>query len=66
MAQIKEPPCTERFARWCERTGNKIGGKLFYFPPTRLFSDPDFSPYSALAGFGCAILVTAEAKSKGL
>nr|DAG25090.1 MAG TPA: hypothetical protein [Caudoviricetes sp.] len=26
-----EPPCTERYARWCERSGNHSD-----FPPTRL------------------------------
>ena len=28
---FKEPPCTERYARWCERTVNKIGEILFCF-----------------------------------
>ena len=29
--KLIEPPCTERYARWCERSGN-----LLNFPPTRL------------------------------
>ena len=28
---VIEPPCTERYARWCERSGNHSD-----FPPTRL------------------------------
>jgi len=24
MVLIKEPPCTERYARWCERTDREI------------------------------------------
>ena len=28
-------PYAERHVRWCERSENEIGGKLFHFPPTR-------------------------------
>ena len=27
LVKLVEPPCTERYARWCERSGN-----LFKFP----------------------------------
>ena len=32
----KEPPYAEPHVRWCERSENEVGGKLFHFPPTRL------------------------------
>jgi len=35
LVMFNEPPYAERHVRWCERSENKIGGKLFYFPPTR-------------------------------
>ncbi len=33
----EEPPYAEPHVRWCERSENEIGGKLFHFPPTRLY-----------------------------
>jgi len=33
LVKLIEPPCTERYARWCERSGNHSD-----FPPTRSFS----------------------------
>ena len=30
LVKLIEPPCTERYARWCERSGNHSD-----FPPTR-------------------------------
>ncbi|MDD4592863.1 MAG: hypothetical protein PHG06_20945 [Parabacteroides sp.] len=35
---FNKPPRAERHAWWCERSENEIGGKLFHFPPTRLFA----------------------------
>ncbi len=40
---FNKPPYAERHVRWCERSENEIGGKLFYFPPTR-FSTPTKVP----------------------
>ena len=36
LVKLIEPPCTERYARWCERT--EIS-QLEKFPPTRLFEE---------------------------
>ena len=33
LVKLTEPPCTERYARWCERSGNHSD-----FPPTRLYN----------------------------
>ena len=35
LVKLIEPPCTERYARWCERSGNHSD-----FPPTRLLANP--------------------------
>ena len=32
LVKLIEPPCTERYARWCERSGN-----LFKFPSYSIF-----------------------------
>ena len=34
LVKLIEPPCTERYARWCERSGNHSD-----FPPTRSLHD---------------------------
>ena len=39
--KTKEPPCTEPYARWCERSANQLMVSLLldsYFAPLRCFS----------------------------
>ena len=38
LVKLIEPPCTERYARWCERSGN-----LFKFPSYSIAAE-DFGP----------------------
>jgi len=38
LVKLIEPPCTERYARWCERSEIPQSEE---FPPTRLLVNPE-------------------------
>ena len=53
LVKLVEPPCTERYARWCERSA------VYWPPPTRLYGEQVILVGSNFAGLSGAALTSA-------